>query len=126
MQHLLRETSSVVQQQQEILQQAGGKRSEGSWVAQIVSLLIFQVQQMSHLRPVMAAVTDPLVVSGDCDQTGLSQTTNCHRVLLKKLPLIIISLVPGGRNGITSPECLVRYKSHFLQETERKPSAEHE
>ena len=87
MQHLLGETSSVVEHEEEIFQQAGGEVSEGSWVAQIVSLLILQVQQTIHLRPVMAAVTDPLVVSGDCDQTGFSQTANCQTFLLKHLSL---------------------------------------
>ena len=80
--------------------------SEGSWVTQIVSLLILQVQQTIHLRPVMAAVTDPLVVGGDCDQTGFSQTANCQTFLLKQLSLSLSlslsSLIPGARTGITS------------------------
>ena len=65
MQHLLRETAFVVQHVQEIFQQTGGKVSEGSRVAEVVCLLILQVQEIIHLRPVMAAIANPLVVSGD-------------------------------------------------------------
>ena len=93
MQHLLGQTAPVVQDEQEIFQQAGGKLGEGSGVAQVVGLLVLRVQQMIHLRPVMAAVTNPLVLSGDCDQAGASQTTNCHLVLVKQLSLIINILV---------------------------------
>ena len=71
MQHLLGKRAPVVELDQEIFQEAGGKVSEGSGVTQVVGLLVLQLQQVVHLRPLTDAVANSLVVRGDCDQASL-------------------------------------------------------
>ena len=101
MQHLLGKRAPVVELDQEIFQEAGGKVSEGSGVTQVVGLLVLQLQQVVHLRPLTDAVANSLVVRGDCGQTGASQTTNCHLSLVKLFsPSSTTPSIPEGRTGI--------------------------
>ena len=68
MEHLLRETPPVVQEGDQVLQQTGGKLQERSWIVEVgaLLLLLLHVKEVVHLRPVLTAVTNHLVVGGDC------------------------------------------------------------